>query len=1270
MINKNLFKILFIEDLPSDVDLAVLELRKEKLKFEHITICTREDLLKALKEFKPDLIISDYMMPTYNGLQALRDVKEFDESIPFILYTGSINEETAVECIKAGAEDYIIKEHLTRLPFAVKEAFEQKRIRAENRVSELLLKENEEKLQSIFSATPAGMGLIINRRYFEVNDTFCRMTGYSRSEIIGKSSAMMYPTKEEFEIVGVEKYGQIAKKGIGSVETRLKCKDGKIINIISTSTPLDPGDLSKGVTFSIMDITDSKQTETALRESEERFRSLYNDAVVGLYRTNSQGEILLINRAMLKMLGFQSFEELVARNIKEADYGPSYERQQFIDQLEKAGEVKDLEAIWICRDGKEIFVRESAKAIYDSDGKILYYDGTVEDITERKQAAEALHKIQHLFETLALVSPVGIFRTDSDGNTTYVNPRYTELTGLSPEEAMGKGWLNAVHPDDKEKLKESWLSDFKSQKVSSSEYRFQRSDGSIIWVMGNAVPELTGNEIAGYIGTITDITERKKAEEALVENETKYRQLVTRSPDGIFIVDLSGKFLSVNKAICDNLKCSEEELLSMNIWDIVPEQYHSLHKQRLMAIIKGESTNTEAEYGVIGKDGIEHFVEVLSVPYHKGKEIIGFQGIARDITERKKMNDILISSEERLKILFDYAPDAYYLNDLKGNFIDGNIAAEKLLGYNRNELIGKNFLKLKLLSLGQLPKATKQLIKNSLGQASGPDEFVLNRRDGSKVTVEIITHPVKIKDHTLVLGIARDVTERKRVKEALRVSEERYRELFLNNPVPTYIFDTETLAFIEVNDATVESYGYSREEFASMTLKDIRVPEDIPDLLVSVKELGLETFHSTTMRHRRKDGTVFPVEITSHSLPEKNNRKMRLVMTTDITERLKAAEQMKLAKEKAEASDRLKTIFLNNISHEVRTPLNGILGFSEIISQPDLSEEVKKDSLAMLHESSNRLLSTITNYMDISLITSGSMSVHKKELIPGQVLRKIFDNYETICSNRKLELLLKIPEQTEKISINSDPEIFQKIISHLLSNAIKFTEKGSIEYGYKIHEGEIEFFVKDTGIGIGKESIDNIFDHFVKEDRGPSRVSEGSGLGLSIVKGMIEIIGASIRVESEMGVGSCFSFTIPLLKEKEIALTGTPGRENKKIISGASILVAEDDETNFFYLKALLTHETGATILHASNGREAIELFKANPDIILILMDIKMPEIDGFEATKQIKLLKKEVPVIAITAYAMSGDEERVLAAGCDSYLSKPISKKSLLEKMAEFIKV
>jgi CheY-like chemotaxis protein len=306
--------------------------------------------------------------------------------------------------------------------------------------------------------------------------------------------------------------------------------------------------------------------------------------------------------------------------------------------------------------------------------------------------------------------------------------------------------------------------------------------------------------------------------------------------------------------------------------------------------------------------------------------------------------------------------------------------------------------------------------------------------------------------------------------------------------------------------------------------------------------------------------------------------------------------------------------------------------------------------------------------MDISLITSETMVLYNKDFFPGQVLREILPKYQMICLAKNLDLSLKIPAQGEKLSIRSDPEVLRKIITHLLNNAIKFTEKGSISFGYEIHRNELEFFMKDTGIGIGKESLKDIFEHFVKEDRGPLKITEGSGLGLSISKGLVELLGGMIRVESEKGKGAAFFFTVPVEKEFENHIISPSADKQKGNIIINSILVAEDDEINFFYLKALLKQNTTAEIIHASNGLEALEIFQKNPHIGLILMDIKMPVMDGLEATRQIKAINRKIPVIAITAYAMAGDEARIADAGCDYYLTKPINKKLLLEKMAECI--
>ena len=886
-----MLKILFVEDVPSDVELAVLELRKEKLMFEYVTVCSRADLLKALKNFSPDIIISDYIMPAFNGLQALKEVLEFNPELPFILLTGSVNEETAVECIKSGAQDYVIKEHMTRLPFAVKEALEQVRKNKEKKASDLLLKDNEEKLQSIFSAAPVGIGLVVKRVFIEVNDAFCIMTGYTRRELIGKSSELIYSSTEEFINAGKDKYRQIEEYGVGSVETTFKRKDGEILNVILSSAPLDKKNYLKGVTFTVLDITQRKQSEEALKES------------------------------------------------------------------------------------------------------------------------------QHLFQTLSQVSPVGIFRTDPDGFTTYVNPRWLELSGISFEEAIGFGWVKAVYPDDREKLEERWNSDVLSQKPSIAEYRFLRPDGSVVWVLGNAVPELIDDGIAGYIGTITNITERKLVENALIESETKYRMIFENVQDLYYETSVDGTILTVSpsiKTLSKGLYC-QEDLIGKSMYDF----YSDINdRNALISEITEKGTISDFEVTLINKDGSK-------VPC----------------------------------------------------------------------------------------SASSKIILNAAGQ------------------------PEKI------IGSMHDITDRKNVTEAL-----------------------------------------------------------------------------------------------------------------------------KIAKDKAEASDKLKTEFLNNISHEVRTPLNGILGFAEIISLQDLSESDKKDSIAMLFDSSNRLLNTITNYMDISLIASGSLTVHKREFNPALMLKNIFSYYESACQVRHLDFVLEIPPQYEKFVLNSDPEICNKIISHFVDNAIKFTEKGRIHFGFNLLAGQLEFFVKDTGIGIGTDSFNAIFDRFVKENQNTYKVSEGSGLGLSISRGMSDAIGGKIRLDSKEGVGSCFYLTVPISTDSEISVPEMPGINIKESLSGFQILIAEDDETNFYYLNALLKKETDAHILHAVNGKEAVELFRSNGAIKLILMDIKMPEMDGFEATRQIKQINKTIPVIAITAYAMSGDEERIISAGFDGYLSKPLTKMSLLKKMEEFI--
>jgi PAS domain S-box-containing protein len=1170
---------------------------KHLLESHHYKVTVAQNgkqALDRLTKHKPSLVITDIVMPEINGYELCKKIKsnKNTEDIPVILLTILADPEEIIEGLSCGADSFITKpynekyllSHIERIlskenvvyhekvPFSAQILFKGKKrfIQAEqqnvirlmleiyegaiqqnekliqtreelrllnerleslveDRTSDLTeeiklsnqiadrLKKSEEKWRTLVTTIPEYIGLVDCEGKFLFLNHYAE--GFSEKDTIGKGHLDFIPNEwKEF-------YQQKFEKCISTQKNQIfeYAAFGDNYAIRTYETCLVPV-IQQGKVSNVMaiarDITERKLVEETIRILA-KFPSENPDPVL---RIDLNGRLLYANEASYKVLTWKlqigkiitsTFQNIVVKTIKEG-----------------IGKVIETEH-------NQRIISFNIVPVVEEGYANLYG----RDITKRKQAEEALQESQHLFQTLAQVSPVGIFRTNPDGNTTYVNPKYLDLSGLSSEEAYGIGWLNAVHPEDRGKLSGTWLNNFKSKRESGAEYRFLKPDGSIVWVIGKAVPELIGNEVTGYIGTITDITGRKWTEEVLRESESSLRDA--------------------------------QEIAKMGSWEWDMVTQKTNWSDNYFAILRFKPTEVEP--------GFELF------------------------RNRIHPDDVHFLDEIHAKIMKDKTPFSHELRLIQTD-------------------------------------DTVKWIQNNISPVIEDDKLV------------------KLK------GVIIDITERKQAEKALRESEMRYKTLFFNAAEGIIVVKTETMQFLYTNPAICKMFGYTEEELMRLGVNDIHPKESLDYVMAEFEaQMRGEKTLASDLPCLRKDGTLFHADIRTTSMVI-DGFNCNVGFFIDITERKQATEKLKLAKEKAEASDKLKTTFLNNISHEVRTPLNGILGFAEIMSQADLSEEDKQLSLSMLFESSDRLLNTITNYMDISLITSGNMVVNKKDFVPEKIMKEFSWKYKTICSARKLELLLKMPEHSDKLSINTDPEILNKIISHLLSNAIKFTEKGSIKYGYTILENEIEFFVKDTGIGIGEGSLKNIFKHFVKEDRGPLELTEGSGLGLSIAKGLVELLGGKIRVESERGKGSGFFFTIPQSKENEThhsVLQPDPQDKNKTI---KSILVAEDDETNFFYLKALLKQNTSADIIHASNGREAIEKFKENPEIGLVLMDIKMPVMDGLEATRQIKAINRDVPVIAITAYAMAGDEARILDAGCDYFLSKPINKKLLLARMSEYI--
>jgi len=456
--------------------------------------------------------------------------------------------------------------------------------------------------------------------------------------------------------------------------------------------------------------------------------------------------------------------------------------------------------------------------------------------------------------------------------------------------------------------------------------------------------------------------------------------------------------------------------------------------------------------------------------------------------------------------------------------------------------------------------------------------------------------------------------------------------------------------------------GYSPEELVGKKyFYDLFLPEKKEELKRATLEFVSK---KTSVRHFNnpnvhKDGHVLILSTSGGPIFDNKGECVGYRgMDTDITERTKMLEELMNAKDKAEESDKLKTAFINNISHEIRTPMNSILGFGQLLSESELTEVERKVYFDVIQKASNRLLNTVSDYIDMARIVTGNMEVHKKNFLILPLFNEIVENTKPLCADKLIRFEVELPSEASGLTLYSDRDIIQKIMHVLLDNALKFTQQGSIQCGYRIASNVLEFFVKDTGCGIASDKLEHIFYMFSQEDLSSSRNYEGSGLGLTIAQGFVHLLGGNLTVSSDKNKGSTFQFTIPYIASNvvEIEPVQTAASSKKPFV-----LIAEDEESNFLYLEVLL-NMMQCDYIHANNGVEAVEMCKQNDAINLVLMDIKMPIMSGLEATSLIHEFRPNLPIIATTAYAQTGDEQYFLAAGCNGYLPKPIKKDILMQ--------
>ena len=631
---------------------------------------------------------------------------------------------------------------------------------------------------------------------------------------------------------------------------------------------------------------------------------------------------------------------------------------------------------------------------------------------------------------------------------------------------------------------------------------------------------------------------------------------------------------------------------------------------------------------------------------------------------------VLEDSPHDLELIQEQLSDAGYILDL--THVDNERGFTSALRENYYNIILSDFKLPGFDAFGALqirneicPEVPFICISGSIGEETaiellkqGAVDYVLKDRP------ERLPFAVK-----RALNEAKEKAAHQKAAKDLQESEHRFKQVA--EDAHEWIWEVDKDGLYTYVSPVIESLlGYSSDEIIGQKyFYDFFIPGKKEEL----KNAALEVFsRKESFRHFEnpnvhKDGYVLILSTSGSPVFDyKGNFMGYRGVDADITERKRMLEELVYAKEKAEESDKLKTAFINNISHEIRTPLNSILGFGRLLAEPEFTAEVRKEYFSLLEKSSNRLMNTVSDYMEMARIVSGTMEVHKKEFQLQPLFKEIIESTKNQCAEKEIGLEAVTPEEPNDLSLHSDSEFIRKILTILINNALKFTRQGNIKCGYRITSGFLEFFVRDTGIGIVPDKLNFIFEMFSQEESSNTRGYEGSGLGLTIAKALVKLLGGQIKVISEKGRGSVFTFTVPYnaptLTEKIPVVKTKETTETNQLL----VLIAEDEESNYLYMKVLMKL-IGCDYIHVVNGAEAVEMCRQNKKITLVLMDIKMPVMNGLEATQLIHSFRPELPIIATTAYAETGDEHRFLAAGCDGFLAKPVKKENLLVLMQKY---
>ena len=1116
-------KILILDDSLTDIKLIKYEIENYFSDIEIEAVTNRKDFIIKLGKFKPNVVLSDYDLPGFDGLTALHITHEMYPDLPFIIITGSANEEFGILCLKRGAYDYILKDHLQKIPVAIEEALNRYELIKENKRVYDELRESEKKFRLLAENAQDIIfryELLPQKGFSFISPSVTKITGYSTDEFYSDPDfayKIMHPDdKQIFDKVD---------KGEIKIDERLSFrvfnKDGNLVWLELKAIPIFEGkDKIVAIEGIARDVTERVKLEEEIKERQEHFEKLADSTTTAIFVY--QGEYFVYaNKASERITGSTKdellkikFYELVHPDFRELVKERGLKRQK--------GESvpTNYEFKIITKDGKEKWI--------DFTGSLINWFGkpaglgTAYDITPLKNAIGSLEKAQQRWMAIFENAPVGILIEDSMGTIVNVNKKYEEITGYSREELIGKPIHILASPENKDKVDENIQRILRGESLDHTVESINKN-GSRIYVHLIETKYILPDGSPGILSICEDISEKVLLENEIIEREKKLRTIFETANEGIAIADQNNVLTDVNKKFCEMTGYSREEIIGKNFNEIFLLE-EDRKGQEIREQNRRQGIGQQFEVRLRRKDNLLIWTRVSATGIFDDGKYLGSFAFFTDITEQKKLEEELKQSEEQFRLIWENSNDGMRLTDEEGKVILVNPAFCEIIGLPKEEIEGKFLSEIysytPIRKLEILKKHRERFIS---GKIKTRFETLVTLHDGRKIWLDVSNSFINVGGKKLLLGIFRDITDKKKLSEELAKSEKLFRNVWENSTDAMVL--TDKFGNIRlVNDALCKMVELPQDKLIGSPFKNVfhtDIRENIFNThLAKFSDKQLNTnFEGEAILHNGKKIWID----ARFSIIQTDDGELFLAIIRDITERKKLIDDLIKAKEEAEEANRLKSGFISMMSHEIRTPLNVIIGFNTVIRElfdKGDDEEVSRYFEAV-ENASMRLLDTINKILDISRIEASEFQLNLVEMDLNKKIQKVVDQLNVLAKNKEIKLDLTLDPSIPVLKL--DEYCIDGILVNLINNAIKFSSPGTVvEIKSKNLGDKVSFKVRDYGIGMSEEYQKHLFQPFSQEEVGYSRPYEGTGLGLALTKKFVELMNGEIKVWSKKGEGTKF----------------------------------------------------------------------------------------------------------------------------------------------------